>query len=137
MSDPQKIFDMIKENDVQYVDYRFTDPRGKWQHLAMHRSAVDEDALVEGVMFDGSSIAGWKAINDSDMTLVPDLSYEGLAISDGSDASAEIARLMLEGDSMSEGEQTQLREDLLKYCKRDTEAMVGLVGRLREFAADA
>ena len=74
MSDPQKIFEMIKENDVQYVDYRFTDPRGKWQHLAMHRSAVDEDALVEGVMFDGSSIAGWKAINDSDMTLVPDLS---------------------------------------------------------------
>jgi len=74
MSDPEKIFDMIKENDVQYVDYRFTDPRGKWQHLAMHRSAVDEDALVEGVMFDGSSIAGWKAINESDMTLAPDLS---------------------------------------------------------------
>ncbi len=74
MSDPQKIFEMIKENDVQYVDYRFTDPRGKWQHLAMHRSAVDEEALVEGVMFDGSSIAGWKAINESDMTLAPDLS---------------------------------------------------------------
>jgi glutamine synthetase len=74
MSDPQKIFETIKENDVQYVDYRFTDPRGKWQHLAMHRSAVDEDALVEGVMFDGSSIAGWKAINESDMTLAPDLS---------------------------------------------------------------
>ncbi len=74
MPDPKKIFEMIKENDVQYVDYRFTDPRGKWQHLAMHRSAVDEDALVEGIMFDGSSIAGWKAIDDSDMTLVPDLS---------------------------------------------------------------
>ena len=74
MPDPTKIFEMIKENDVQYIDYRFTDPRGKWQHLAMHRSAVDEDALVEGVMFDGSSIAGWKAINESDMTLTPDLS---------------------------------------------------------------
>jgi glutamine synthetase len=74
MPDPTKIFEMIKENDVQYIDYRFTDPRGKWQHLAMHRSAVDEDALVEGVMFDGSSIAGWKAINESDMTLAPDLS---------------------------------------------------------------
>ncbi|MHA1601100.1 MAG: type I glutamate--ammonia ligase, partial [Alphaproteobacteria bacterium] len=74
MSDPKKIFEMIKEHDVKYVDYRFTDPRGKWQHLAMHVSAVDEDALTEGVMFDGSSIAGWKEINDSDMTLVPDLS---------------------------------------------------------------
>ncbi len=74
MSDPKKIFEMIKENDVQYIDYRFTDPRGKWQHLAMHRSAVDEEALTEGIMFDGSSIAGWKAINESDMTLAPDLS---------------------------------------------------------------
>ena len=74
MSDPKKIFEMMKENDVKYVDYRFTDPRGKWQHLAMATDAVDEDALTEGVMFDGSSIAGWKAINESDMTLVPDLS---------------------------------------------------------------
>ncbi len=74
MPDPKAIFEMIKENDVQYIDYRFTDPRGKWQHLAMHRSAVDEDALTEGIMFDGSSIAGWKAINESDMTLAPDLS---------------------------------------------------------------
>lgn len=74
MSDPKKIFEMIKEHDVKYIDYRFTDPRGKWQHLAMHVSAVDEDALTEGIMFDGSSIAGWKAINESDMTLVPDLS---------------------------------------------------------------
>jgi len=74
MSDPKKIFEMIKEHDVKYVDYRFTDPRGKWQHLAMHVGAVDEDALTEGIMFDGSSIAGWKAINESDMTLVPDLS---------------------------------------------------------------
>jgi len=74
MPDPKAIFEMIKENDVQYIDYRFTDPRGKWQHLAMHRSAVDEEALTEGIMFDGSSIAGWKAINESDMTLSPDLS---------------------------------------------------------------
>ena len=74
MPDPKTIFEMIKENDVQYIDYRFTDPRGKWHHLAMHRSAVDEEALTEGIMFDGSSIAGWKAINESDMTLAPDLS---------------------------------------------------------------
>ena len=74
MSDVSTIQNMIKENDVQYVDYRFTDPRGKWQHLAMYAGAVDEDALDEGVMFDGSSIAGWKAINESDMRLKPDLS---------------------------------------------------------------
>ena len=74
MADAKDILDMIKENDVKFVDYRFTDPRGKWQHLAMYVDAVDEDALEEGIMFDGSSIAGWKAINESDMLLKPDLS---------------------------------------------------------------
>jgi len=74
MSDISTVLETIKENDVKYVDFRFTDPRGKWQHLAMHAGAVDaEDALGEGVMFDGSSIAGWKAINESDMCLMPDL----------------------------------------------------------------
>ncbi|MGD1878521.1 MAG: type I glutamate--ammonia ligase [Kiloniellaceae bacterium] len=74
MSDAKTILEMIKEKNIVYVDYRFTDPRGKWQHLAMHVDAVDEDALNEGIMFDGSSIAGWKAINESDMILRPDLS---------------------------------------------------------------
>ena len=74
MSDASTILKMIKENDVKYVDYRFTDPRGKWQHLAMKADAVDDEALDEGIMFDGSSIAGWKAINESDMNLKPDLS---------------------------------------------------------------
>ena len=74
MADAKDILDMIKENDVKFVDYRFTDQRGKWQHLAMYVDAVDEDALEEGIMFDGSSIAGWKAINESDMLLKPDLS---------------------------------------------------------------
>jgi glutamine synthetase len=73
MSDIKTVLEMIKENDVKYVDYRFSDPRGKWQHLAMYAGAVDEDALGEGIMFDGSSIAGWKAINESDMCLMPDL----------------------------------------------------------------
>ena len=73
MTDSNTVLKMIKENDVRYVDYRFTDPRGKWQHLAMKADAVDEDALEEGIMFDGSSIAGWKAINESDMNLKPDL----------------------------------------------------------------
>ena len=74
MSDAKSILEMIKEKNILYVDYRFTDPRGKWQHVAMHVDAVDEDALTEGIMFDGSSIAGWKAINESDMILQPDLS---------------------------------------------------------------
>ncbi|MCG8692417.1 MAG: glutamine synthetase beta-grasp domain-containing protein, partial [Minwuiales bacterium] len=62
----------IKDNDVKMVDVRFTDPRGKWQHLALDAAVVDDDVFSEGVMFDGSSIAGWKAINESDMTLMPD-----------------------------------------------------------------
>ena len=67
-----KVLDMLKEHDVKFVDFRFTDPRGKWQHTAQHVSTVDEEALTDGIMFDGSSIAGWKAINESDMTLMPD-----------------------------------------------------------------
>ena len=73
MSDIKSVLDMIKENDVEFVDFRFTDPRGKWQHTAQHVSTVDEDLLTDGIMFDGSSIAGWKAINESDMILMPDL----------------------------------------------------------------
>jgi len=72
MADTRKVMDMIKEHDVKYVDFRFTDPRGKWQHLAHHVRTINDDFLNSGVMFDGSSIAGWKAINESDMLLAPD-----------------------------------------------------------------
>ena len=64
--------EMIKEKDVKFVDFRFTDPRGKWQHTARTVSAIDESTFADGVMFDGSSIAGWKAINEFDMILMPD-----------------------------------------------------------------
>ena len=74
MADTQQVLDMIKEHDVKYVDFRFTDPRGKWQHLAHHVRTITDEFLSEGVPFDGSSIAGWKAINESDMLLVPDCS---------------------------------------------------------------
>ncbi|MEP9355857.1 type I glutamate--ammonia ligase [Xanthobacter sp. KR7-65] len=63
---------LIKSEDAKYVDLRFTDPRGKWQHVTFDVSMVDEDFLTEGTAFDGSSIAGWKAINESDMLLMPD-----------------------------------------------------------------
>jgi glutamine synthetase len=68
----EHVMEMMKENAVEYVDLRFTDPRGKWQHTAQHVSTIDEDAFRDGIMFDGSSIAGWKAINESDMILMPD-----------------------------------------------------------------
>ena len=67
------IHKLIKEKEVKYVDIRFTDPRGKWQHVTFDLMMVDDDFLNEGTMFDGSSIAGWKAINESDMLLKPDL----------------------------------------------------------------
>ena len=68
-----KILKLIDEQEIEWVDLRFTDPKGKWQHLGMVASALDEDQLTDGLMFDGSSIAGWKAINESDMILKPDL----------------------------------------------------------------
>jgi glutamine synthetase len=72
MADAKSVLKMIKDNDVKYVDLRFTDPRGKWQHLAHAVETINEDVFTDGLMFDGSSIAGWKAINESDMTLIPD-----------------------------------------------------------------
>ncbi|MBM6579907.1 type I glutamate--ammonia ligase [Microvirga sp. BT689] len=72
MQTAKDVLKAIKDNDVQYVDFRFTDPRGKWQHVTFDVSMVDEDLFADGIMFDGSSIAGWKAINESDMTLMPD-----------------------------------------------------------------
>jgi glutamine synthetase len=72
MSAIDDVMAQIKEHEVKYVDFRFTDPRGKWQHLAHHVRTITPEFLAEGVMFDGSSIAGWKAINESDMLLVPD-----------------------------------------------------------------
>jgi len=71
MTDNKTIMKMIEDNDVEYVDLRFTDPRGKWQHTAQHVTTIDDDFFENGIMFDGSSIAGWKAINESDMTLMP------------------------------------------------------------------
>ncbi|WP_447764822.1 type I glutamate--ammonia ligase [Sphingopyxis panaciterrae] len=70
---PKDIIARIKENDIEWVDLRFTDPKGKWQHLTMVASVLGEDELEDGLMFDGSSIEGWKAINESDMILMPDL----------------------------------------------------------------
>ena len=72
MTSANDILKQIKDNDVKFVDLRFTDPKGKLQHVTMDVAIVDEDMFSEGSMFDGSSIGGWKAINESDMILMPD-----------------------------------------------------------------
>ena len=73
MSKASDIVKRIKAEEIEWVDVRFTDPKGKWQHLSMCSGVVGEDELEEGFMFDGSSIEGWKVINESDMILKPDL----------------------------------------------------------------
>lgn len=65
------VLKMIDEYDVKFVDLRFTDTKGKEQHVTIPARVVDEDLLTDGKMFDGSSIAGWKGINESDMVLMP------------------------------------------------------------------
>ena len=66
------VIKMMNDNDVKFVDFRFTDTRGKEQHVSVPATVVDEDIFEKGKMFDGSSIAGWKGIDESDMILMPD-----------------------------------------------------------------
>src|ERR1700737_2960508 len=72
MTTVKDVLKLMKDKDVKYVDCRFTAPRGKGQHGTFDIAMFEEDTFAEGVMFDGSSIAGWKAINESDMNLMPD-----------------------------------------------------------------
>ena len=66
------VISLIKEKEAKFVDLRFTDTKGKEQHVTVPASQVDDDFLEDGKMFDGSSISGWKGINESDMILMPD-----------------------------------------------------------------
>ncbi|HNE17962.1 MAG TPA: glutamine synthetase beta-grasp domain-containing protein, partial [Rhodocyclaceae bacterium] len=68
---PQDVMKMVQENEVKFVDFRFTDTKGKEQHVGVPLSAFDEDKFESGHAFDGSSIAGWKGIQASDMLLMP------------------------------------------------------------------
>ncbi len=68
----QDVLKMISDQDVKYVDLRFTDTRGKEQHVTVPTGVVDKSFFEDGKMFDGSSIAGWKSIDESDMVLMPD-----------------------------------------------------------------
>src|SRR5690606_17785701 len=72
MATAKDVIKMISDNEVKFVDFRFTDTRGKEQHVSVPVSQFDEDKISSGHAFDGSSIAGWKGIEASDMLLVPD-----------------------------------------------------------------
>jgi len=73
MAKAQDILKRIADEEIEWVDVRFTDSKGAWHHLTMCSSVIGEDELEDGLMFDGSSIEGWKEINESDMILKPDL----------------------------------------------------------------
>ncbi|GEM75881.1 glutamate--ammonia ligase [Vibrio sagamiensis] len=70
----ENVLSLIQENEVKFVDLRFTDTKGKEQHISIPAHQIDTDFFEEGKMFDGSSVAGWKGINESDMVMMPDAS---------------------------------------------------------------
>jgi len=72
MQTANDVLKTIKDKDVKFVDFRFTDTKGKMQHVTAHASTVNDDVFADGYAFDGSSIAGWKGIEASDMLLMPD-----------------------------------------------------------------
>ena len=67
-----EVLALIKDKNLKFIDFRFTDTRGKEQHVSVPAGQIDESTFEDGKMFDGSSIAGWKGINESDMILMPD-----------------------------------------------------------------
>jgi glutamine synthetase len=72
MKNASDVLKMIKDKDVKFVDFRFTDTKGKMQHVTAQAATVEDATFVDGYAFDGSSIAGWKGIEASDMLLMPD-----------------------------------------------------------------
>ena len=68
----QDVLRQIKDEGIELIDLKFTDLHGKWQHLTVASDLIEESSFTEGLAFDGSSIRGWKAINESDMAMVPD-----------------------------------------------------------------
>ncbi|HHP7243913.1 MAG TPA: glutamine synthetase beta-grasp domain-containing protein, partial [Elainellaceae cyanobacterium] len=69
---PEDVLKKIQDEGIQMIDLKFIDMPGTWQHLTVYQDQIDADSFTDGVPFDGSSIRGWKAINESDMAMVPD-----------------------------------------------------------------
>ncbi|MEO5706047.1 MAG: type I glutamate--ammonia ligase [Alteraurantiacibacter sp.] len=121
MSTAAKIVKRIKDEEIEWVDLRFTDTKGKWQHLSMCAGVIGEDELEEGLMFDGSSIAGWKEINESDMILKPDL--EAVYI----DPFSATPMMVIVCDIVEPGDGSLYNRDPRSTAKR-AEAYLGSVG---------
>ena len=113
----QAVLDLIKENEVKFIDLRFTDTKGKEQHVSIPHHQIDEDFFDDGKMFDGSSIAGWKGINESDMVLMPD------ADSAVMDPFAEAATLIIRCDIVEPATMQGYERDPRSVAKRAEEYM--------------
>lgn len=108
MSSADKVLKLIADHEVKFIDLRFTDTRGKEQHVTIPSRVVDEDFFAHGKMFDGSSIAGWKEISESDMVLMPDLNtsvldpfYDDVTLNIRCDVLEPISKLGYERDPRS------------------------------------
>ena len=113
----ENVLSLIQENEVKFVDLRFTDTKGKEQHISIPSHQVDADFFEEGKMFDGSSVAGWKGINESDMVMMPDASSAVL------DPFTEDATLNIRCDILEPATMQGYDRDPRSIAKRSEEYM--------------
>ncbi|KAB0287523.1 glutamate--ammonia ligase [Vibrio fortis] len=113
----ENVLSLIQENEVKFVDLRFTDTKGKEQHISLPAHQVDADFFEEGKMFDGSSVAGWKGINESDMVMMPDASSAVL------DPFTEDATLNIRCDILEPATMQGYDRDPRSIAKRSEEYM--------------
>src|ERR1700740_3631094 len=106
------VMQLVKDEDVKFVDFRFTDTRGKEQHVSVPISAFDEDKFTSGHAFDGSSIAGWKGIEAPDMILMPDANTANI------DPFFEEPTLILTCDVIEPGDGKPYERDPRSLAKR-------------------
>jgi glutamine synthetase len=114
----ENVLNMIEENEVKFIDLRFTDTHGKEQHVSIPAGRIDADFLTEGKMFDGSSIAGWKGINESDMVLMPDVETAKL------DPFSEDATLIVRCDILEPSTLQGYNRDPRSVARRAEEYMI-------------